>query len=71
MTLIDNFKNVLLRAWSVRLALLGALFSAAEVSLPFFAPLNLLPPNTMAILALVCSAGAAIARVVAQPQTLP
>ena len=68
MTLIDNAKEVLLKAWSIRLALLGALFSAAEVALPFFVPLDLLPPNTMAVLALVCSAGAAIARVVAQPK---
>ena len=66
-TLIDNFKAVLLKAWSVRLALLGAAFSAAEVALPFFAPLGLVPPNSMSILALVCSAGAAIARIVAQP----
>jgi hypothetical protein len=71
MELITNAKEVLMKAWSIRLALLGALFSAAEVSLPFFAPLEIIPPNTMAILALVCSAGAAIARVVAQPKTLP
>jgi hypothetical protein len=68
MTLIDNFRAVLMKAWSVRLALLGAMFSAAEVALPFFVPLDLLPPNTMAVLALICSAGAAIARVVAQPK---
>ena len=68
MTLIDNAKEVLLKAWSVRLALLGAMFSAAEVSLPFFAPLELVPPGTMAILAMVASSGAAIARIVAQPK---
>lgn len=65
MQLIDDAKTVLLKAWSVRLALLGAVFSAAEVALPFFAPF--VPPHTMAILAVVASAGAAIARVVAQP----
>ena len=71
MTLVDNAKEVFSRAWSIRLALLGALFSAAEVALPFFMPLGLLPPGTMAILALVASAGAAVARVIAQPKTLP
>lgn len=69
MELIEDAKAVLLKAWSVRLALLGAAFSAAEVALPFFDPF--LPPKTMAILALVSSAGAAIARVIAQPKTLP
>ena len=71
MTLIDDAKTVLLKAWSIRLALLGALFSAAEVALPFFAPLGLIPPTTMAVLALICSSGAAVARLVAQPVSLP
>lgn len=66
MTLIDDAKQVLLKAWSVRLALLAAAFSAAEVALPFFAPF--LPPKTMAVMALLASAGAAVARVVAQPK---
>jgi hypothetical protein len=66
MTLIEDAKSVLLKAWSVRLALLAALFSAAEVALPFFAPF--LPPRTMAIFALLASTGAAIARIVAQPK---
>lgn len=68
MTFIENAKSVLLKAWSVRLALLGAFFSAVEVALPFFAPLDILPPRSMAILALVASAGAAVARLVAQPK---
>lgn len=65
MKLIEDAKTVLLKAWSIRLALLAAVFSAAEVALPFFAPF--VPPKTMAVLALIASAGAAIARVVAQP----
>lgn len=66
MTLIEDAKTVILKAWSVRLALLAALFSAAEVALPFFSPF--MPPKTMAILALLASTGAAIARIVAQPK---
>lgn len=71
MILIENAKDVFLKAWSIRLALLGACFSAVEVALPFFAPLDIFPPRTMAVLALVASSGAAIARLVAQPVGLP
>lgn len=69
MTLIDNARDVLLKAWSIRLALLSAVLSAAEVALPFFT--TFIPPNTMAILAVLTSAGAALARLVAQPESLP
>ena len=71
MPLIENAKEVLLKAWSVRLALLGAVFSALEVALPFFMPLGLVPPNTMAALALFASMGAALSRIIAQPKSLP
>jgi len=71
MELIEDAKEVLLKAWSVRLALLGAIFSALEVALPFFMPLDIVPPATMAALALFASAGAALARVIAQPNSLP
>lgn len=69
MELIQDAKDVLLRAWSVRLALLSAALSTLEVALPFFT--TLIPPNTMAILAVCTSAGAAVARIVAQPNSLP
>ena len=69
MELIDNAKDVLLKAWSVRLALLSAVLSALEVALPFFT--TFIPPHTMAILAVCTSAGAAVARIVAQPNSLP
>ncbi len=66
MQFVDNAKQILLKAWSVRLAILAALFSGAEVALPFFVPF--LPEKAMAILAVVASAGAAFARIVAQPK---
>ncbi len=66
MELIEDAKTVLMKAWSVRLALLSAVLSAMEVALPFFT--TFIPPHTMAILAVCTSAGAAIARVVAQPK---
>ena len=66
MNLIDNASEVLKKAWSVRLSLLSAVFSAAEVALPFFT--DFIPPRTMAMLAVVTAGGAAIARVIAQPK---
>ena len=69
MTLVDDAKTILFKAWSVRLALLSAVLSAAEVALPYFT--GFVPPGTMAILAIVTSSGAAIARIVAQPATIP
>ena len=65
MTLIENWRSIFKKAWSMRLALLSATFSALEVGLPYFT--DFIPPNTMAILATLAAAGAAIARIVAQP----
>lgn len=68
MELINDAKTVLLKAWSIRLALLSAVFSAAEVALPFFTAF--VPPHAMAVLAVFTSAGAAVARLVAQPVSM-
>lgn len=66
MTLIDNAGDVLRKAWSIKLSVLSAVFSAAEVALPFFT--DFVPPRTMAIIAVFTAAGAAVARLVAQPK---
>ena len=66
MTLIENAGEVLRKAWSIRLSLLSAIFSAAEVALPFFT--DFVPPHTMAMVAVFTAAGAAAARLVAQPK---
>jgi hypothetical protein len=71
MQLIENWKQIALKAWSSRLAWLSALLSATEVALPFFDGLLPVEKGTFAILALLVSAGAGIARLVAQPETLP
>lgn len=62
---IPDWRKVLEQAWSVRLAFLAATFSAAEVALPFFTPF--FPPKTMAVMAVLASTGAVIARIWAQP----
>lgn len=65
MTLIDNAREVFMKAWSIKLSVLSAVLSAAEVALPFFT--DFVPPRTMAVLAVFTAAGAAAARLVAQP----
>jgi hypothetical protein len=65
MILIDNAGAVLRQAWSIRLSVLSAVFGAAEVALPFFT--DFVPPRTMALIAVFTAAGAAAARLVAQP----
>ena len=66
MNLIDDAWRIARRAWSVRLALLAALFSGLELSVPFFG--DFLPQRAMAGLALVAGIGSAIARLIPQPR---
>ncbi|MFM7011770.1 MAG: hypothetical protein ACKO0Z_20975 [Betaproteobacteria bacterium] len=75
LTLIPNWKDVLQKAWSIRFALLVSLFSGIEAALPFLRdaiePMNIIPPGTFAILAVLASSGVAISRVVAQTNLTP
>lgn len=64
--LIDDWKRVIKRAWSVRLAILAALFSAGEVALPFF--VADMPRGIAAGLSVICCVGGLWARIVAQPE---
>jgi hypothetical protein len=66
MNLIDNWKAVATKAWSMRLALLSAVLSAAEVALPYLD--GAMPRGMFAVLALVVSISAAVARLIAQPE---
>jgi len=71
MKLIDNWRAVLTRAWSVRLIVLAGLLSGGEVMMGMMSPGFLgLPANTFAALAGLVSAAAFLARVIAQPVTL-
>ena len=64
--LLPDWPRILQKAWSIRLTLLAGLFSAAEVILPLF--IDLLPRHLFIVLALVAIVGAAVARLVAQPE---
>lgn len=65
-SLLDNWRCVLRRAWSIRFSLLAAAFTAAEVVVPLFG--DVLPRGVFVLLAFSASIGAAIARLVAQPE---
>lgn len=69
MKLLGNWRDLLRRAWSVRLSLLAAFLSSVEFVLPFVAPDR--PSGWFAGSALVVSIAAAVARLVAQPKSLP
>ena len=66
MRLIEDWKRLLRYAWSVRLVMLAALLSGAEIVLPMFS--DVIPRNTFALLSLLTTIAACIARVVAQPK---
>lgn len=69
MSLLPDWKALLRHAWSIRMILLAGAFSAAEVSL------RLLPghfePGTFAALSGLTTLGAVVARLLAQPKSLP
>ena len=69
MKLIDDWRTVLRKAWSVRLVLLVALLGALELVLPMFA--DLIPRAWYAVATVVLALVAAVARVVAQPRSMP
>lgn len=62
--LVHDWKRILRKAWSVRLIVLAALFSAAEVVVPLF--YDAMPRNTFALLSGITTAAALIARVMMQ-----
>lgn len=66
MRLIENWKKVLRYGWSIRLIVLAGLLSGAEIVLPLF--VDSIPRNLFAVLSMLVTAGAFVARIVAQPR---
>lgn len=66
MTLLSDWKKILRKAWSVRLALLAAVLSSIEVTLPLFA--DVVPRGVFASLSMLVGVCAVAARLVAQPK---
>lgn len=65
--LVDNWKLILRKAWSVKFMVLAGLLSAVEVMLPMFA--SHLPRNLFAALSGLAVAVALVARIYAQKDT--
>ena len=64
--LLDDWRKIVRRAWSIRLSIVAAIFTAAEVVVPLFG--DVLPRGAFVLLAFAASIGAAVARIVAQPE---
>ncbi|WP_187972970.1 hypothetical protein [Aquibium microcysteis] len=66
MRLHQQWRDILWKAWSIRLMALAAVLSGLEVALPFLDGLLSVGTGTFAALSCVTTAGAFIARIVAQ-----
>ena len=72
MELIADAKQVLLKAWSVRMALLSAAFSGLEALALVLPHLNgIFPQGTLAGIGALAALGAIGSRIVDQPKSLP
>lgn len=69
MNLADNWKEILLKAWSVRWIAGAVLLSGIEVVLPFFT--DAIPTGIFAALSGVIASAALLARILAQPLPVP
>ena len=66
MKLLSNWRAVLRHAWSVRLMILAALFSGAEIAWPFLEGFVPVPRATFGVISGLLTMAALIARFVAQ-----
>ena len=66
MKLTDNWREILQRAWSIRLIVLAGLLSGVEVLLGIFADSPPIPRGTFAAISGIVTMGAFVARIVAQ-----
>ena len=69
MQLVPNWREVISHAWSMRLIGIAAVLEAVEVALPFFS--DAIPGGVFSILGMIVSIAALVARVIAQPRTIP
>jgi hypothetical protein len=66
MRLLPDWRDVLRRAWSLRLIALAGLLSALEVALTMFPDVLGLPRGTLAVATTLVTAAAFVARLIAQ-----
>jgi hypothetical protein len=65
MNLVNEWKAVATKAWSVRLAVASALFGATDVILPLITPATN-APRWLTAISVVCALGSAVVRVIQQ-----
>lgn len=66
MRLTEDWRHVLKHAWSIRFIVLAALLSGVEIVLPMFD--DTMPRGLFAVLTLVVTVAAAVARLIPQPK---
>lgn len=64
MKLLADWKDILKKAWSIRLMILAGLLTGAEMILPMFS--DAIPNKLFAVLTFVCVSLALVARLLAQ-----
>lgn len=69
LTLIDNARDVLRYAWSIRFMLIAGAINVVRETLPDL--VTLLTPRTFSVLTATFTALAVIARLIRQQETLP
>lgn len=68
MKLVSDWKRVLRHAASIRLLLLAGILSGLEVALPLLGDALPIPTGVFAVLSLIITAGAFVARIVSQKE---
>ena len=66
MKLVNDWQNILKRAWSIRLMIAAGILSGVETILPFFS--DALPRGLFAVLSFGAVAAAFVARLLAQKE---
>ena len=66
MNLVQDWKRIIRKAWSFRLAALAAALAGAEMALPYVS--DLFPSRVFLALSMAVTIGAAVARIIAQPK---
>lgn len=67
--LLDDWRDILRRTWSIRFIVLAGVLSGAEVALPFIREVVPIPPGWFAAASALTTAAAFVARILAQKRT--
>ncbi|QKV18706.1 hypothetical protein [Oricola thermophila] len=68
MRLLNDWRRVLRRAWSIRLIVIAGVLSGAEVALPLVGKAVAIPPGVFAAASGIVTAAAFVARLLAQKE---